>query len=206
VFAVDDSTGRNLIDVRITSQGKLLSERADGRALAIDPGVRELRFEAEGYEPSQQTVSIREAEKGRLLRVTLTPLAPAAQTTTAAAPAPSQHVDLRTQRLLRTSYAMGAVTVVGLYFGVFYAVAGKRRYDNLEETCGVDDSCSQSSIDEGKLRYVIADVGFAVAGAAALTGALTYVFARRRADRAAQTPLVVGSDGRALYGAFRGQF
>lgn len=205
VFAVDDSKGGNLIDVRITKDGKLLTDKADGRALPLDPGVSKLRFEADGYAPSEQTLSIRESEKGRLVRIALEPLPEGSGQRVASTSRdnfPGTPADVRKRRLLRTTYALAGVSTVSLAMGVIYGVAGKRRYDNLDESCGRD--CSQRSIDDGKLRYVIADVAFGVAGAAAVGAVTSYLFARRLADRS--SALGVASDGKSTRLVWQGRF
>jgi hypothetical protein len=210
VFAVDDSAGHNLIHVRISSDGKVLSEQADGRALPLDPGVRTLRFEAEGYTPAEETVSIRESEKGRMVRVTLSPLAGAAPRNMRTADTHVDHsprapVATRHRRLVRSSYALSGLAAAGLGVGVFYALAGKRRYDNLVASCGREDGCSERATDAGALRYVVADVAFGVAGAAAVGALVSYLFARRLHDHG-QLTVGVGGDGRSAGMSWRGAF
>src|SRR5262249_25966917 len=48
VFAVSNEQDEDVIDVRVRSGDKLITERADGHALPIDPGTYTLRFEAPG--------------------------------------------------------------------------------------------------------------------------------------------------------------
>lgn len=71
VFAVSDDAGNDLVDVHITADGKAIAERADGRALAIDPGSYRLRTEADRFQPSTLSVSVRQSEKNRIVRVNM---------------------------------------------------------------------------------------------------------------------------------------
>jgi hypothetical protein len=84
LFAVVDSAGRALEEVRVSVGDKLLTERIDGRALPLDPGPRTLRFEAPGHQPLEQSLTVREGEKARELRVVLRPLEAAKEANAAA--------------------------------------------------------------------------------------------------------------------------
>jgi len=61
-------SGKELVDVRVSVDGQLLKERLDGKALAMDPGVRTFNWEAPGLEPQQQTVVVHEGAKSQMSR------------------------------------------------------------------------------------------------------------------------------------------
>jgi hypothetical protein len=65
VFAMADSSGHDLTDVRVLEDGKLLANGLDGRPVRLDPGAHELRFEAPGHEPVTTTVVLRAGDKNR---------------------------------------------------------------------------------------------------------------------------------------------
>src|SRR5690349_12545817 len=60
VFTAQDGKGAETAAVRVTVDGRLLSERLDGNAVAIDPGERTLLFELEGSEALEKRVVIRQ--------------------------------------------------------------------------------------------------------------------------------------------------
>jgi hypothetical protein len=60
-----DERGKDLFDVRILIDSKLVASKLDGKAIAIDPGRHVIRFEITGREPIQEEVLIREGEKNR---------------------------------------------------------------------------------------------------------------------------------------------
>jgi hypothetical protein len=195
VFAVSDASGRDLVDVRISADGKLLDERADGRSLTLNPGLYTLRFEAEGYVTQEQQVLVREAEKQRIIRVTLQPVG--ASLARASAPsataAADQGTDPRRRRLLLTSYVMGGAAVAGLAIGIGFGVSGKNKYDELKaDNCEPD--CPPGEVESGKRRYVVADVAFATAGAFAITSVVTLLLGLRsgRPDRPPPAQVAIG--------------
>jgi hypothetical protein len=188
VFAVSDSAGRDLIDVRISAGAQLLTERADGRSLTLNPGLYQLRFEATGYVTREQEVLVREAEKQRIVRVQLD--AEAAAPAPLAAPQrakvnePSPY-SATSRRLLLSSYVLGGAALASLAVGIGFGVSGHDKLKELEDqNCSPD--CSPSEVDAGKKRYVIADVAFAMAGAFGVSAAVTFILGLRgaRADRA----------------------
>ena len=181
VFAVSEASGRDLVDVRISADGKLLDERADGRSLTLNPGLYTLRFEAEGYVTQEQQVLVREAEKQRIIRVTLQPVGPSVSP---ASNQPAAHTDAsspdaRQRRLLLTSYVLGGAAVASLAVGIGFGVSGKKKYDELKAE-GCEPDCPPGEVESGKRRYVIADVAFAAAGAFAITSVITLVLGLRR--------------------------
>ena len=56
VFAVEGGDGHDLVEVRVFANGRLLTERTDGRAVAVDPGRYVFRFETAGYMPANVDV------------------------------------------------------------------------------------------------------------------------------------------------------
>jgi hypothetical protein len=197
VFAVSDASGRDLVDVRISADGKLLDERANGRSLTLNPGLYTLRFEATGYVTQEQQVLVREAEKQRIIRVSLQPmgasLAPASGLGDASAATHASGPDPRQRRLLLTSYVLGGAAVAALAVGIGFGVSGKKKYDELKAE-GCEPDCPPGEVESGKRRYVIADVAFAAAGAFAVTSVVTLVLGLRkgRPDRPPPAQVAIG--------------
>ncbi|MEY4576393.1 MAG: hypothetical protein RL701_1096, partial [Pseudomonadota bacterium] len=85
VFAVTDEHGNDLADVRVLVGERLVLERTDGRAVQVDPGAYEFRFEAAGYVTVKRVLLVHEFEQHRIVRVQLTALV----TPVASTPAPA---------------------------------------------------------------------------------------------------------------------
>jgi hypothetical protein len=71
VFAADDGNGRELTDVKVYAGSELLASTLDGRAIAVDPGTFDLRFERAGQPAVVASRTLREGEKSRVIRVSL---------------------------------------------------------------------------------------------------------------------------------------
>jgi len=188
VFAVSDERGRDLVDVEVVANGEKLADKTDGRAVQLDPGAYSLRFSAEGYVPAQASVSVRQSEKNRIVRVQLQrAVDPAAHLDTAvdAAPAaataaPPTHSAHPVPAL---TYVLGATTIVGAGMYAYFGLSGLSKERELsrlppEQPCG-------SLCSEGKRDYILADIGLGIAIGSAAGAVLAYLLAAPDADREA---------------------
>src|SRR5262245_1884468 len=71
VFAAHDGDGAELVDVKVTMDGKPLTEKLDGEPTRLDPGVHKFRFEKPGLPPAEVTHTARVGDRNRLVEVTL---------------------------------------------------------------------------------------------------------------------------------------
>lgn len=184
VFSVSDERGQDLVDVRVFANERQLTERIDGRAIVLDPGVYELRFEPRGHAPFSQTITVYEAQKNRLVHVQAHASAVTAAPTSGPAPVQSEPsapaLDSKRPRspyVLSYALAGGAVGVAVL--GGVLAVLGKREYDRLEGPCR-RDGCTRGERAQGKRMYIAADVSFAVAGGLGVAALWTYLVTRNQ--------------------------
>jgi hypothetical protein len=159
VLAVVDDEGRDVIEVTVSANQRTLTERIDGQALPLDPGSYELTFKAPGFAPRSIALTVRQAEKNRLVRVQLTREAPKA----------SGGIPL-------ASYVLGGVAIAGLGTFAFFALSGADEYDTLEDTCA--RSCTEAQVEDGKLAYIVADVGLGIGVASAAAAVIVYVLSQ----------------------------
>lgn len=175
VFAVSDSAGQDVIDAHVYANGKLISERADGRAVAIDPGTYTFRFEAPPRAAVEETVSIRQSEKNRIVRVQFAPLTPE-KSGQMALPADTQAPEAPKSRGIPTgTWVLGGVALAGAAAFTTFAVLGHGKYDDAKK-CRTDPRCDDldSLIDAGKRDYVVADIALGVAVASATAAVIVY--------------------------------
>jgi hypothetical protein len=184
VFAVASSLGADLAEVGVSANGVPLLSRLDGRAIAVDPGVYTLRFEADGHQPLEETITVRESEHSRFVRVELSALPSApAEAAPLAAFTPAKG------RLWPTSsIVLGGITLAAAGSALGFGVWGKREYNRVDDRCG-PQPCADSEVDAGKRAYVLADVFAGVALVGAVASVWTYVGANR-ADIARSAPRV----------------
>jgi hypothetical protein len=174
VLAVEGGDGQDLLDVRVFANDRLLTQRADGRALLLDPGSYQFRFEARGHRALTVTASVRQAEKNRLVRVRLEPeLGPAAAAGSATGDVSPPAAETGSAPI--AAYVFGGVAVAGVAAFTYFAVSGKNEHDRLSESCG--RMCTPAQVEDGKRAYIIADVALAVGVASAITSAILFLTA-----------------------------
>ena len=203
-----DEQGKPLVEVEVRVDGALLTTRCDGQGVALDPGLHEFSFSAQGRAPSVEKVLIAQGERSRrisaVLRPTANPPAPstegaaspaaAAPPSSSAAPAaaaprqaeapastyaePRRHVSV-------WPYVVGGVGVASLGASIAFATWGHTDFQLLDRCA---PNCRQDSIDHVRHMYIAADVSLGV-GLVSL-GAATWLYfsapksADPRADQA----------------------
>jgi hypothetical protein len=182
VFAVSDEQGRDMPSVHVFADGKLLTERTDGRALVLDPGTYAFRFEAAGYPSVEATVAMRQSEKNRILRVQMMLPAPSPKAVAAAAPqapkavrpsapASASAASSQSSDVPLATWILGGTTLLGVGTFAYFGLSGNSKKKQVEQ-CTADCDELKSS---GKRDYVIADIGLVVAIASAPAAILVYL-------------------------------
>jgi hypothetical protein len=69
VLAADDGEGHD-VDASVRAGSDTIADKLDGRAIELDPGTYDLRFEHAGADPVTVHVVLREGEKNRVVRAT----------------------------------------------------------------------------------------------------------------------------------------
>jgi len=159
VFAADDGNGHELTDVQVYAGQELIASKLDGRALAVDPGTVELRFESPGQPPVVTTRMIREGEKSRVIRVSLG--GPGAGAVAgAAAPIGNGAVDRvppRPPSPKRSTLgwvlpgSLAAVGLAGLGVALYMRLRFDGRVDDLRGSCAPECTQQQRSDLSGTL-------------------------------------------------------
>lgn len=155
------------------------------RAVALDPGDHTVRFEVAGAAPLETRYVLREGEKNRILRVTLTPLAPTfprypssavvgassaavpspslspSTTATPAAPSELSSPDVRTASTRRApvplgAYILGGVALSGFAGLLYFGLKGTHELDAMRSTCR--HACNPSDVDRAYNQVVIGDI------------------------------------------------
>ena len=176
VFVVKDGDGDGdeLSDVSVFADGKKVTERLTGTAVALDPGPRVFRFERAGATPMEKSVVVREGEK--LQRVEI------AFPSTKPSPAksgvdPGRHKDAKPPKEDRgsagipaASYAFGGLALVALGGFTYFALSGRNKENDLRDSCA--PNCKSGSSDDMYRDYIVADIALGVA--AVSTGLAIY--------------------------------
>jgi hypothetical protein len=165
------SDGRDLVDVRVYVDEKLVAEQLDGRKLPLDPGAHYVRFEAAGRAPHEETVVLAESD-AREVTVVLQPNA--APVATKETPRPPIQTQTSSGPPLG-SWILGGVALVGVGGFAFFGATGSSDANDLRHGCSVTSSCTQSSVDAIKSKYVVADVSLGIAVVALAAAAVLWL-------------------------------
>lgn len=162
VVSVKDADGRDVTDASIQLDGAVLPPDVVTAAQPCNPGPHVIRVEASGFLPREQRILLHEAERLRVVSMTLD--------------APAHPVDDRStsegsahrSALPILPLILGGVSVAALGTFVGMGLSGRAAYRNLESGCA--PKCAETDIDRVRTRFVVADVALVIGVASALAG------------------------------------
>jgi hypothetical protein len=185
-FEAKDTSDADVVLVNVKMDGKPLTDKLDGTALAVDPGQHVFTFEAVGRPPVTRTLVVTEGEKGRRERIVLgappATVSPTLATPPSSAGAPaslgSNGGGMGTQRIL--GLVAGGVGLAGIAVGGVFGAMTLSKKSQQEAACGA--SCSPSGHAQalsdhsaGITDSAIATVGFIAGGALLVGGVVMFV-------------------------------
>ena len=168
VLSVSDASGKDLVDVTVSIDGKVVKEKLDGKSILLDPGSHKLHLESAGQPAYDQDLVAREGEKNRSIVVKLGGEA----TTDGGGDTAATH-DRPTPGGV---YALGVVGIIGLGAFAGFALAGNSKKSDLDAS-NCKPNCAQSDVDSIKSKYLLADISLGI-GIVAL-GAATVLYLTR---------------------------
>lgn len=161
--------GRDLADARVSVDGQLLTEHLDGRQHDLDPGPHTFVFELPDGTKLEERFILNEGQHSRQVSVDFSTLRKKAAPLT---------VERRTPVSV---YVLAGVGLAALATGGVFAVLGKSKEDDLQNTCA--PRCPDSDVTSMDRRYLIADIS---AGVGILSlGAAFWLFVKRPSSEAA---------------------
>lgn len=169
-FAVSDGA-HEVTNVRVFVDDELVMSRLDGLAVPLDPGRHRLKLVLPQGRVIASEVLLHEGQKNRLISVqTAKPPTPPAATDAAA-------VDGQPSR--RTSspalWAASGVGVSALALGTTFALFGRAEEQAVADCAPRCTPAMRANLDRARRDYLVANIGFGVAGAAAATAIVLYL-------------------------------
>jgi hypothetical protein len=161
VVSAKDDADRDVTQVRVTLNGKLLTEKLDGVAQPVNPGSYTLRCEHVGSDPVEQEVVIREGERNRILPVRFAtkaapPLLPAAPVASGhAAPEQAPPPERGSPAL---SWTVTGIGIASLGVFAYLAISGQTKYDDWA-AAGRPEGEASSLQAQRALSYAALGVG-----------------------------------------------
>lgn len=168
VLAADDA-GRDITDVKVSNGSETLAPSLDGKAIELDPGTYELKFERASGKSVSVPLVLREGEKNRTVRVSFGEKKPFI------APLPPP---VREPRSVAGYAVPGAFATIGLA-GFAVAVIARLQFNNQvdELRAGCAPNCTQELRAEVSSKVVASNIGLGIGiGGLVLAAASWFIF------------------------------
>jgi hypothetical protein len=173
---------KDLFDVKVTMDGKLLTQALDGRAHEMDPGRHKFKVESGDLEPIEREVLVSRGEKGRLITFEF-PIPESERLAMERAMggpgqrAPEPKVPMHRPVPVAT-YILAGTAVVLAGAGGVVGFLGKKQHDDFKKTPdegGCAPYCEKEDADSVRTKLITADVLFATGAATATIALFTYL-------------------------------
>lgn len=164
VVAVKDPDRRDLVDVRLFIDGKLVSEKLSGQAIELEPGQHEFRIRHARSGELVQRALIVEGEQRRRIAFAFEPHPRKPEKRAPIAPKESS------RSIPAATWVLGGVGLIALGSFGYFAASGKSKEKDLE-SCS--PACDPKEVDVMRRRYLIADISLGVS-VVAFGGALGF--------------------------------
>jgi hypothetical protein len=179
VFAVKDSTGHDVTDVRVSVDGDSLADHIDATALSVDPGQHTFTFDTGGQPSFDQSFLITEAQKDRHETITLpAPPPPPPPPVVAATDSGTSGSSGGTMKLL--AYGLGGVGLASIVVGGVMGGLAISKWHDSESECGSPTQCPNhtQSVSDHNTASTFATVSTItlIAGGVALATGVTLFF------------------------------
>jgi len=176
VISAKDASGNELSDVRVSLDGELLTEKLDGSAIAVDPGLHTFRYEVAGSDPVETKTMIREGERNRAIAVTIGSK-PAAPPVVVPVVAPKEPETVEHKSSIPTAaWVLGAVSLVSFGGFAYFGLSGRADRQRLADTCA--PYCNSDDEKPARTKFVLADISLGV-GIVSLGLATVFVLTSR---------------------------
>jgi hypothetical protein len=191
VFAINDAQGHDLVDANVSDhEGRMISERSDGHAVPLNPGVYTLKIAAPGFESVSERVVVRESEKNRIVRVTLS----AQNSSTLAVSTEKPEKFSGFKPVPTASWILGGTALAsGIVAGVsaILYLSAKSDIDNKRCLMG-DQACANERRDiaaRGKTYTTIDQIAGPIAGVSLIAAIIVYAVSEPPPERSSAAQL-----------------
>ena len=163
-----DEAGADTTAVKVTIDGRSVTDRLTGAAIDVEPGEHVFRFERADGKSIEQKVLVVEGEKNRKVVADFATLVPKPPPPPGGdvVPAPPREP----KKIPVLAYVAGGIGVVGLGGFGFFALTGKGAEKDLASSC--NPNCSNDQLSPVKRDYLFADISLTVGVVALVTAVI----------------------------------
>ena len=174
-----DRKGRDLIDVKVSLDGKVVSESIDGKPFPVDPGVHVLKFETKGTPALDEKIVVKQGEKNRIVTVTFA----IGEEADGGAKKPGP-IDVgrdsdrrdddggRRRSLPVAAFIVGGLGLAALGTALYINLDANADARKLRDECA--PKCNPADVDDVEQRRIIAGVTAAAGGALLIAGVVLF--------------------------------
>ncbi len=176
VVLLAEADSGDAVNVKVTVDGNLLTEKIGDETYEFNPGAHVFRFELGDYPPIEQTVVLRQDEKRRVIRVQFQKEKPPEPATTpagpqAAQPQPQAPPANGPRPIPIATYVFGGLALISAGASGYFGMHGLNERKNQQDSCA--PNCSDEDVKKIKTDFIIAD---SAGGFAILSAGLAAVF------------------------------
>jgi hypothetical protein len=153
---------QDVVDVKVSLDGKPLAEKLDGKPLPMDAGEHTITFERQGRPAVQSKVVLHAGEKNRAISVQLG-AEPNAAGGGGARGGGGGTAEQSSSGPPIAGYVVGGIGVVAIGGFAFFGLSGKSDVDNMRSgpnACA--PNCDPSKVDAAKAKLLVADISLGV--------------------------------------------
>lgn len=202
VLSVVDEYGNDVVDVQVSSGDTVILRGLDGRPVAVNPGLHELRFLLPNGEVVTKSIVVRQGEKDRIVSLKLPrsdlgsaqPAPPSAASVALTSEAPAKQ-RLTVPVATWVSYGVG-VAAIGSWAA--FGLLGRSAEKDLIACSPNCEASEHDRYDAMKRNYLIADVSLGVAAAGVIAGTVVLLTMGRRPSSASTDSASVNAPKRSL--------
>jgi hypothetical protein len=204
VVTAKDDSGADLFDVNVRLDGKPLLGRLDGRAVAVNPGLRTFHFDFPDGASLDQPVMVKEGEKNQTVFVVskrrppaTEPLVPTPPGVSAGSSTPSASGGSSAWKTI--GWVLGGTGIVGLAVGSAFGVTAIG--DKNKANCDANNYCDAGPLSSARQAATASSVGFIAGGVLLAGGAALVLFGptdHHEGTGALQVTPMLGKNGGAI--------
>ena len=181
-----DRKGRDIVDARLTVDGKVATEMLDGKAIVIDPGVHTFVFESKGF-PGTEGAGRRQTGREEPHRLGDVRAHPATRLPRATRARARRRTRSSSSSAPVAAYVLGGVGLAALGAALYFDLSASGDAHDLRTSCS--PNCAPSDVDDVKTKYTIAGVTAGIGGALLVTGIVLFFVHGKGSSRTGANPL-----------------
>ncbi|MGD0529149.1 MAG: hypothetical protein ABSE49_28685 [Polyangiaceae bacterium] len=160
VVVARDTSDRDVPFTRVLVDGLTRAEAGSGRAFDLDPGAHTFRVERAGAPAVEQSFTVYQGERDRLLRVLVPAAVPAWQPSPRKAPEAPVPSSAPERSSALPPYLVGGISVAVLATSAYLGLTGRQELSSLRSGCA--PTCTDDQVNPVRTRLVFSDVALGV--------------------------------------------